>query len=819
MIDLTSGPKQFCGGTPRLAEPMLLMLDRAAHISGAGTAGLGVVRGEKDVDVSEWFFKAHFFQDPVQPGSLGIEALIQLLQFYILDTDMAADLKAPRFEPLMLDAPLKWKYRGQVTPKNNMITSVMEVTEVGHDARGPFVIGTGSLWCDGIRIYEVDNMAMRVVSDPPDSGLQDSALGEAVDWERPDTEGPGPERPDPERPGPKRADSVASTPAHPESMASEISLNAAKDAMHAYWQPLRQTPDSWLGHDLLDGLMDRYVNQIHIAGADTLANLHVRPAIYLANHQVQIESLIISNLLPALTGVAMTTVANAKHEGRWIGEMIRALDAYPGCRPVEQLAYFDPADPASMYALIDRVRTTMQTSTHSFFVHTDGTRAQSCRQPTTKCSSVFLDLALELDVPIVPIRFIGGLPVDPIEGKAEFPVGHGSQDYWIGGPIEPDQLRSLPLRDRVDYVIDAINTLGGTNRNEMPLPSDAAFADRVDAWQDRTGCDEVFATAWQILADAAAPSEETLTLRGAAAAGTYRSDGTAQGDWLGDIANLVFGPKGPTQSTETATTVVVNRSTHPQLGDHVVNGVPVVPAVYVLEWFARSAAAHEPDLVLRNLTDLRVLKGLLADSYDLGGDLELNISAETVTTTATGAQIKLVLSKGVSGRPHYSCVAEMAKETHIEDRPTVALKGTADPEPSDSIYDGVLFHGPSFQVIYGVSAMSAAGFTASLGGVVDRGWPAESWYSDPAMLDGGLQMALLWTEHLLGGPSLPTSLGKLTVHRSPAGGAALRFVATLSGTTVTANKVVCDVVFHDDQGHLAAELVGVETHLLPTTNP
>ena len=98
LVDLTTAPERFCGGDVRLAEPMLLMVDRATHIAGAGTAGLGVVRGEKDVDVSEWFFKAHFFQDPVQPGSLGIEALLQLLQFYMLDTEMASG---------MSDAPVR----------------------------------------------------------------------------------------------------------------------------------------------------------------------------------------------------------------------------------------------------------------------------------------------------------------------------------------------------------------------------------------------------------------------------------------------------------------------------------------------------------------------------------------------------------------------------------------------------------------------------------------------------------------------------------------------------------------------------------------
>ena len=661
----------------------------------------------------------------------------------------------------------------------------MEITEVGRDDRGPFVIGTGSLWCDGLRIYEVANMGMRIVSDRP------------------------------EQPG-DASDEITEVPA------AEVTLARAKEAMQSYWQPIRQTPSSWLGEDLLDGLADRYVGRICFEGQGTLRQLQDRPAIYLANHQVQIESLIISNLLPALTNVAMTTVANAKHEHRWIGKMIDALDAYPGCRAVKQLAYFDPAQPASMFELIGELQARMSAGPHSFFVHTDGTRAQSCRQPTTKCSSVFLDLALELDLPIVPVRFIGGLPVDPIQGKAEFPVGHGSQEYWIGEPIEAAALRSMPLRDRVDHVITAINTLGGSHDQEVPLAPDPDFARRCESWQRRTGCDEVFATAWQILTKTADPSPETTTLRQAAEAGAYRSDGTATGDWLGDVAKLLFGPHGPTiSSTSSEITVVVNQSTHPQLVDHAVNGVPVVPAVYVLEWFLHCAGAHDTDLVVTELTNVKVLKGLVAEAYNRGGDLELTISARTVKTTTDRIVLQLDLAEAGSDRLHYSCQASMAPASHTPISAAAPALTHAEAvhgvRPHASLYtDGVLFHGPRFQVIHAISEMSSTGFTASLDGVAARSWPVEPWLSDPAMLDGGLQMALLWTEHLLGGPSLPTAIGELRVLRPPSPG---RFVATLTGSTTTKNRVVCDVAFSDEQGHVVAQLVGIETHVLPTAAP
>ena len=57
------------------------MMDRVEAFDPAGGPhGLGLIQGTKTVDPEEWFFKAHFYQDPVWPGSLGLEAMLQLLK-------------------------------------------------------------------------------------------------------------------------------------------------------------------------------------------------------------------------------------------------------------------------------------------------------------------------------------------------------------------------------------------------------------------------------------------------------------------------------------------------------------------------------------------------------------------------------------------------------------------------------------------------------------------------------------------------------------------------------------------------------------------
>jgi 3-hydroxymyristoyl/3-hydroxydecanoyl-(acyl carrier protein) dehydratase len=150
---------------PSLAGPMLLMLDR---VTGwwpeGGRAGLGRLRAEKDVDPAEWSFRAHFYQDPVQPGSLGLEAMLQLLQVYLRERGLAAGVAQPRFEPLGLGEAVTWKYRGQVLPTHRLVTVELEVTEAGYDVRGGFARADGWLWVDGTRIYEARNLTMRIVA-------------------------------------------------------------------------------------------------------------------------------------------------------------------------------------------------------------------------------------------------------------------------------------------------------------------------------------------------------------------------------------------------------------------------------------------------------------------------------------------------------------------------------------------------------------------------------------------------------------------------------------------------------------------------------
>jgi 3-hydroxymyristoyl/3-hydroxydecanoyl-(acyl carrier protein) dehydratase len=98
------------------------------------------------------------------PGSLGVEAMCQLLQWYLIERGAAAGLASPRFEPIMIGQPLTWKYRGQVRPTDGQLIVELEITAEGQDDHGRYVIADGWLWVDDLRIYHVTGLGMRIAS-------------------------------------------------------------------------------------------------------------------------------------------------------------------------------------------------------------------------------------------------------------------------------------------------------------------------------------------------------------------------------------------------------------------------------------------------------------------------------------------------------------------------------------------------------------------------------------------------------------------------------------------------------------------------------
>ena len=76
--------EMFGEGNPQLPMPPMLMFDRITKITeNGGDNGKGLVIAELDIKPDLWFFDCHFINDPVMPGCLGLDAMWQLLGFYL----------------------------------------------------------------------------------------------------------------------------------------------------------------------------------------------------------------------------------------------------------------------------------------------------------------------------------------------------------------------------------------------------------------------------------------------------------------------------------------------------------------------------------------------------------------------------------------------------------------------------------------------------------------------------------------------------------------------------------------------------------------
>lgn len=134
---------------PNADWSMLSTIRRFAPAGGA--AGLGEIVGAADVDPRRWFYAAHFHQDPVWPGSLGLEAFLQAVRAF-------AALRWPRtplrpYPDLVPGATHQWVYRGQVPPDRKEVVVRAEMRAADEATRR--LTADGVLYADGLPIYQM----------------------------------------------------------------------------------------------------------------------------------------------------------------------------------------------------------------------------------------------------------------------------------------------------------------------------------------------------------------------------------------------------------------------------------------------------------------------------------------------------------------------------------------------------------------------------------------------------------------------------------------------------------------------------------------
>jgi 3-hydroxyacyl-[acyl-carrier protein] dehydratase/trans-2-decenoyl-[acyl-carrier protein] isomerase len=121
---ITCGKGELFGpGNAQLPLPPMLMVDRITSITeDGGELGKGQLIAEFDIDPSLWFFDCHFQGDPVMPGCLGLDAMWQLIGFYLGWRGGPGRGRALGVGEV--------KFTGQVTPKNKLITYRIDMSRI-----------------------------------------------------------------------------------------------------------------------------------------------------------------------------------------------------------------------------------------------------------------------------------------------------------------------------------------------------------------------------------------------------------------------------------------------------------------------------------------------------------------------------------------------------------------------------------------------------------------------------------------------------------------------------------------------------------------
>jgi 3-hydroxyacyl-[acyl-carrier protein] dehydratase/trans-2-decenoyl-[acyl-carrier protein] isomerase len=142
--------EMFGPGNAQLPNPPMLMFDRITDISQAGGQyGKGFMRAELDIDPEQWFFKCHFIGDPVMPGCLGLDAMWQLVGFFLAWAGGPGRGRALGVGEV--------KFSGQVPPSVKLITYKIDLKRV-IIRRLVMGVGDGVMEADGQPIYEAKDL-------------------------------------------------------------------------------------------------------------------------------------------------------------------------------------------------------------------------------------------------------------------------------------------------------------------------------------------------------------------------------------------------------------------------------------------------------------------------------------------------------------------------------------------------------------------------------------------------------------------------------------------------------------------------------------
>ena len=141
----------FGPGNAKLPLPPMLMFDRITEIiEKGGTYKKGIVKAELDIKKNLWFFNCHFKEDPVMPGCLGLDAMWQLVGFFLGWLGKPGKGRALGVNTV--------KFTGEVLKSAKLATYEIDMKRILIKEGTTVGLADGILSADGKKIYSAENL-------------------------------------------------------------------------------------------------------------------------------------------------------------------------------------------------------------------------------------------------------------------------------------------------------------------------------------------------------------------------------------------------------------------------------------------------------------------------------------------------------------------------------------------------------------------------------------------------------------------------------------------------------------------------------------
>ena len=150
LIECANG-KLFGPGNAKLPSPPMLMFDRITNIEeNKGIYKKGLIEAELDIKEKMWFFDCHFKEDPVMPGCLGLDAMWQLVGFFLGWKGEPGRGRALGVNNV--------KFTGEVLISSKVAKYKIDIKRILKKKGTVVGLADGTLYCDGKTIYEAENL-------------------------------------------------------------------------------------------------------------------------------------------------------------------------------------------------------------------------------------------------------------------------------------------------------------------------------------------------------------------------------------------------------------------------------------------------------------------------------------------------------------------------------------------------------------------------------------------------------------------------------------------------------------------------------------